>query len=56
MTVRPKPVSIELGIISSGFFISSPYVASLEYPVNAKNQIEADRNKLLILNPSSKGT
>ena len=41
-TVIPRPVNIAVGIISLGFFISSPNVASLEYPVKAKNQILAE--------------
>ena len=44
--VTPRPVKIAVGIISLGFFISSPNVASLEYPVKAKNHILAD-NKIL---------
>ena len=40
--VTPRPVKIAVGIISLGFFISSPNVASLEYPVKAKNHILAD--------------
>ena len=39
--VTPRPVKIAVGIISLGFFISSPNVASLEYPVKAKNHILA---------------
>ena len=45
--VIPKPTSIALGIIFSGVSTSSPNVASLEYPVNAKNQILALRIRLL---------
>jgi len=41
-TVIPRPVNIAVGIISFGFLISSPKVASLEYPVKAKNQILAE--------------
>ena len=41
-TVMPSPVNIAVGIISLGFLISSPNVASLEYPVKAKNQILAE--------------
>ena len=44
--VTPRPVKIAVGIISLGFFISSPNVASLEYPVKAKNHILAD-NQIL---------
>ena len=44
--VNPRPVKIAVGIISLGFLISSPNVASLEYPVKAKNHILAD-NKIL---------
>ena len=43
--VTPRPVKIAVGMISLGFFISSPNVASLEYPVKAKNHILAD-NKI----------
>ena len=45
--VIPKPTSIALGIIFSGPSTSSPNVASLEYPVNAKNQILALRIRFL---------
>ena len=45
-TVIPSPVNIALGIISLGFLISSPKVASLEYPVKAKNQILAESKML----------
>ena len=45
--VIPKPTSIALGIIFSGLSTSSPNVASLEYPVNAKNQILALRIRFL---------
>ena len=45
-TVIPRPVNIAVGIISLGFFISSPNVASLEYPVKAKNQILAESKML----------
>ena len=41
-TVTPRPVNIAVGSISLGFLISSPNVASLEYPVKAKNQILAE--------------
>tara|TARA_Y100000996_G_scaffold334416_1_gene270823 strand:- start:145 stop:465 length:321 start_codon:yes stop_codon:yes gene_type:complete len=41
-TVTPRPVNIAVGIISLGFLTSSPNVASLEYPVKAKNQILAE--------------
>tara|TARA_B100000405_G_C16530151_1_gene354408 strand:- start:7 stop:285 length:279 start_codon:yes stop_codon:yes gene_type:complete len=44
--VTPRPVKIAVGIISFGFFISSPNVASLEYPVKAKNHILADKKIL----------
>ena len=46
--VTPRPVKIAVGIISLGFFISSPNVASLEYPVKAKNHILADSKILSI--------
>ena len=45
--VIPKPTSIALGIIFSGLSTSSPNVASLDYPVNAKNQILALRIRFL---------
>ena len=45
--VTPRPVKIAVGIISLGFLISSPNVASLEYPVKAKNHILADNKTLL---------
>jgi len=51
--VTPRPVKIAVGIISLGFLISSPNVASLEYPVNAKNHILAD-NKILLKDTLSK--
>ena len=51
--VTPRPVKIAVGIISLGFFISSPNVASLEYPVKAKNHILAD-NKILSIETYSK--
>ena len=51
--VIPRPVKIAVGIISLGFFISSPNVASLEYPVKAKNHILAD-NKILSTETLSK--
>ena len=44
--VTPRAVKIAVGIISFGFFISSPNVASLEYPVKAKNHILADKKIL----------
>ena len=51
--VTPRPVKIAVGIISLGFLISSPNVASLEYPVKAKNHILAD-NKILLKDILSK--
>ena len=51
--VTPRPVKIAVGIISLGFLISSPKVASLEYPVKAKNHILAD-NKILLKETFSK--
>ena len=51
--VTPRPVKIAVGIISLGFLISSPNVASLEYPVKAKNHILAD-NKILLKDTLSK--
>ena len=45
--VTPRPVKIAGGIIFLGFLISSPNVASLEYPVKAKNHILADSKILL---------
>tara|TARA_Y100000816_G_scaffold173979_1_gene125138 strand:+ start:435 stop:731 length:297 start_codon:yes stop_codon:yes gene_type:complete len=51
--VTPRPVKIAVGIISLGFFISSPNVASLEYPVKAKNHMLAD-NKILSTETPSK--
>ena len=53
--VTPRPVKIAVGIISLGFFISSPNVASLEYPVKAKNHILADNKILSIETPSKIG-
>tara|TARA_B100000214_G_scaffold328154_1_gene267114 strand:+ start:69 stop:518 length:450 start_codon:yes stop_codon:yes gene_type:complete len=53
--VIPKPTSIALGIIFSGLSTSSPKVASLEYPVNAKNQILPLRIRFLNEKPFPKG-
>ena len=53
--VTPRPVKIAVGIISLGFFISSPNVASLEYPVKAKNQMLADNKILSTETPSNIG-
>ena len=46
--VTPRPVKIAVGIISLGFFISSPNVASLEYPVKAKNHIPVSYTHLTL--------
>ena len=48
-------MKIALGMIDSGFLTSSPNVASREYPVNAKNQIEADNKIFKILASSNNG-
>jgi hypothetical protein len=51
--VTPRPVKIAVGIIFLGFFTSSPNVASLEYPVKAKNHMLAD-SKILSKDTLSK--
>ena len=53
--VIPRPVSIAFGITFSGLLTSSPNVASLEYPVNAKNHILALKIKFFIERPFVNG-